>query len=815
MAAQPLAAPAGTEVHADLFAQEGRDILYAMGHVRLQRGGDLITADAAVIWYSQREAYLEGRVIYRTGQSVVEAERAYIHWSSTRDEATGGERTAVDRGFLFRADVRWQERPDQVPWHIKADELLQTDVKHFVAERRVTLSPCQYYEPHVYFTAERVDLIGDESIVATDLKYYVRKTWIPPFYWPQLYVPLGWDWPRMRIDAGSSSRYGAYVKTEVLYDLPKGTLPLLKAEVGVRADFMSKRGPAYGLIFRYQSDIQGRERDFRGELDFYHVPFDHGRDANYGSDTNRGQLGEHNRYRVKFWHSQDMPEGWEFDFEFSKYSDAGFRREYFEREYYEGRPIQNRAYLKYSDGPLSAFLHYRWREDDFLDATEYLPQVGVNLMSVPIWGNLLYSRHIEYARVRRRLANVRLGFLEDAEDPDVIDRLRDENFHPHPLRNTLTDELTDDESFGRFSMSHMLALPFQADIWHIEPFVGYRMDQYGRSADGDDSTWRHLFFFGGRISADFWQAWDDIKLDGLRSGGAKILPLDVNGLRHVVTPELRVMSIWGSGTENVVPMDVNDETQPPADVGFRRRFRRYEPYDPIGIQFGDVNDISPVTVVSLGLRNRWQTRRGDRVVNLLDIEPSINYYHHDNDDPFNKSRADFRTRLDFRPIDGVDFFGDFAINLIQDDKTLGPEWNDKGDREIRGPRGSGAPDYVDLGLTIATSKDWELTVTGRYDIFDGFSLGTSLGYILSEKWRAVLQLETGSQGLLSLRLTRDLHDWDAEFIIENDRSSNNRVIGIRLSPKTRQQLITGLYYTRDLAAGFNAYRQEAYQQYDY
>jgi hypothetical protein len=319
------------------------------------------------------------------------------------------------------------------------------------------------------------------------------------------------------------------------------------------------------------------------------------------------------------------------------------------------------------------------------------------------------------------------------------------------------------------------------------------------------------------MSTSFWQSWEDVRSDGLRIGGVRVLPLDVRGLRHVVSPELRVMSVWASGNQKrVIPMDVNDEVQPPADVGFRRRFRRYEPYDPTGVQFGDVNDISRVTVVSLGVRNRWQTRRGDRVVDLLEIEPSLNYFLHDNEDPFNKSRGEFRTRLDFRPIDGVNFFGDFSLNLSQKDKTLGSDWNDAGDREVQSPRGSGSFDYFDLGLSIATSERWELTLSERFDLFGGLRSGVSLGYVLSEKWRARLQLEAGGGGgLLSLRLTRDLHDWLAEFVIENDQETSSQTIGIRLTPKTRQQLITGLYYTRDLAAGFNAYRQEQYQQYDY
>ena len=817
-AAAPAAAgalPEALELRADLFAQEGRDILYMMGHVRLQRGDAVITADSAVVWTSTREAYLEGHVVYRFGQSVVEAEQAYVHWTAPREEGAspGAERTTIDRGFLFHTDVRWRERPDQVSWHLRADEVLQTDLRHFTARRHVTLSPCQYHEPHTYFRASQVELIGEEKVVASDLTYHIGGVWVPPFYWPKLYIPLGWEWPKMTFEAGSSNRFGPFVRTEILYDLPPGTFPLLRTQVGTRLDYFSKRGPAFGLLFRYRSAIPGKEDAVRGELDYYHVPTDHGR------DLGKYELGTRNRYRVKFFHSQDMPEGWEFDFEYQRYSDAGFQREYFEREYYEAKPIENRAYVKYTDGPLGLYAHYRWRENRFLDATEYTPQIGANIVSYPIWRNLLYTGHIEFARVRRLLADVRLRptevYDEDDDDNEAVERLLDRDFHYYPLRDSEQERRSHGRRFTRIDTSHMLSMPFEAGIFHVEPFVGYRGTYYSRTLDGG-SKWRSIFFAGGRVSTQFWRSWDDVRADWLRIGGSRILPLDVNGLRHVVNPELRVMLIPQPSVRatRLLLTDYNDELQPPAEPGFRRGFRRYEPYDPTGLMFGDVDGISQVGVVSLGVRNRWQTRRAGRVVDLVDLDPSLNLFVHDNDDPFNRTRASLRNKFQFRPIEGVLFYADFNFNLSNRDKTRRFHHEDATYR-VQGPRGSGFFDYFDTGLSIATSDRWQLTLSQRYDVFDGARLGAQLAYVLSEKWRAILQVESGGGGLFSLRLTRDLHDWIVEFAIESDRETSNKFTGIRLSPKSREQILRGLYYTRDLAGGINAYREERYQQYDY
>jgi len=825
-------APRGLLVSAEILSRAGPGALFAIGNVRLQRGIAVITADAGVIWSLDREAYLEGHVVYRMGQSVIKSERAYVHWSPVLDPASGQEHTQVDRGFLFRGDIRWHERPDEIPWHIRGDEVLQTGVRHFLVRGHAFFSPNLYHQPHTYFRARTIELVTEERFAATNVTYHVQGVglpprlqgwWIPPTYWPKLYVPLGWQFPDMTFHFGRSSRFGTYLETEVTYQLPD-FIPLVDSEVAVLLDYYSERGFAYGTVFRYEFEDKPRPDalrtdELRGELSYYRVPSD------AGQDQGRYELETTDRWRVKFWHSQDMPEGWEFDFEYQRYSDAGFRREYFRHEYREAKPIENRFYLKYSDGPFAAYFHFRWRGDEWLETTEYLPQIGANLFSYPIWRNLLYTGHIELAYVRRRLSELRADPFRDFVLVPVTDeeglpiegaaplrvlsreyreRVRRWNFFSRPLVSTPQEALSDRRGFLRLNTYHQLSLPFKWSIFHIEPFVGARLTWYGKTLASDSSKLRTIFVYGARVATQFWRAWDDAQADSLRILGVKVLPLEINGIRHIITPELRLMSIEqpSMGTDELILTDEPGIQQPVTDLGYPVAPLLYRPYDPTGFAFGDVDAINPVRVINLGLLNRWQTRRSGRVVNFIELDADIDLYLDPDRDNFGDTFSDFRLDFRFSPITGVYFYTDFDYRFQGGD----PE------------RARGFTTF-NTGLTIATSEKWRLVLSQRYEVGEDTRWGIRFFYKPSEKWWFDVRYEYDTSDdepiEISVRVTRDFHDWYLELVFEEDPDERERLTGITLRPKFLRQLFRGIQYTRELGAGEEAELEESYQYYDY
>lgn len=827
-AGEPLAS--GTRIEADLFAREGADILYAIGHVRLQRGKSLITADGAVVWLRDQEAYLEGRVNYRTGGSVIQAERAYIHWSRVKDPKTGEEKTEVDRGFIVHPDVRWNERPDDIPWRVRSAELVQTDVDRFVAKGRVTLSPCLFHEPHAYFRATEVILRTDDRIIIKHMTYHVQGValdrdiqgwWVPPVYWPYLFVPLDYRWPEIHFDVGTSDRYGAFARSEVIVTLTDRIGPVKEPRVGFRLDYFSKRGVATGASLLYGR----RGDDIRGELNYYRLGSDDGKDRDDFA------LGEDDRSRIRAWHSQDVPEGFEFDFEFQSWSDAGFRREFFEREVYDDKPIENRIYLKRTVGDAAQYIHFRWQPDDWLDTTEYMPQVGLNIVSYPLAPHLVYTGHFELAFVRRMLSDLRLP-PGAAVSSNAAARGAD-NFWFTPLESTLQEALGHDEGFVRLNMYHELAMPFEAGIFDVEPFVGYRGTYYSELVDGG-SGWRSLIVWGARVSTQFWKTWDNVHTHGIKWGDRTILPLELDGLRHIVTPELRVLAIEDGGVryDELILTDDDMEIQPTADIGFdgfrlvRRRDpltglplpgfvsrpRLYHAYDTTALAFGDVNDIHPFRVVNIGLRSRWQTWRRGQIVDVLDIDANLDFFFGDRAVNNGDNMGDLRLDVRFHPIHGVTFFADVDYN-INGNRYL---------RRMRDGSFSTTDDPVTIfnaGVVIHTSKRWQLVLSDRYEADEANELGIRLIYHPSPKWRFAIQYsydtEANDQVDVIFRLTRDLHDWTADFTVEDDGVADENYFSFSLQPKTRRELVAGLYYVRDLSRTIGLRQDESYQQYDY
>ena len=893
----------GVQLDADLIERVGTTV-YMMGHVRLQRGKAVVTADAAVVWTTEREAYLEGNVVYWTGRASVTADSAYVHWTMSVDAETGKTRTQLDRGFFFHADVRWHEGPDKVAWRVHADEVLQTDPTNFIGRGGAFVSPNPFHKPHTYFRASQIQFVVGDKLILDNIRYLVQGVslplgwqgvWVPPTYWPKLYIPLSWEWPEMSFDFGTSRRFGTYLRTRVVYDVPQSLIPLLESKVGVDLDYFSQRGIAYGADWRYRY-----EDSVEGRLDFYRVPSDS------GEDYDRFELGTTERDRYRLYHMHDLIDpdgtrGWEFDAELARYSDAGFRQEYFRGEYEEEKPIENRLYAKYFDGPFSAYAHARWQGDEWLETTEYLPQVGVNLISHPLWGSLVYSASADVALIRRRLSNLRMPFdtllvnpggtlTDEDDDEDTLDavdyeywedindrddladilgedhklvrRLLDENFIHCPLRNTLQEELSDDEDFLRFNTYHELSMPLRWGIWSVRPFLGTRQTYYGDtvgsidvsesgdlSSHGGGSDWRSLFVGGVRAATQFWSAWDDRKSDALRLWGRRIMPLEINGLRHVITPEFRVLTITTPSVEadELILVDDTDVLQPIADAKYRHRRRRYSPRDTYGLAFGDVDALDGVTTVSLGLRNRWQTRREqiiftedledyremtpeelaevpeiirrEFIVNVLDIDAELNYHSFNRDedfadeslfleginppdlDDFGDSYSELRVDTRFRPIPGVSAFSDFTVDLSNDgsaDQGLG---------------------VFNNGLRLATSERWQVTLSHRFERDEDNRFGIRVSVVPCPKWRLSLQYvwdaESSTRMDVSAHVTRDLKDWVAEFGFEDDRELGYQLIAMRLRPKTSRQLIEGLYFTRRLGAGAFADGTESYTQFDY
>lgn len=301
---------------------------------------------------------------------------------------------------------------------------------------------------------------------------------------------------------GERNRFGTFVKTLWGQSRTNRHWPAL-AEYGIRkvtfranADWYELRGPALGSALTY------RGADFRGRIEGYGLT---DRGENHSKETGETIVGRPRRWRYRFVHEQAFDDGWSGVVELHRLSDAGFRRAFFEQEERSGREVENRVWIQKTAPHWAFWATARLRGNTFLTETEYLPQAGLQVFSLPLPDTpFLYSSRTEVANVRRNEADPRGG--------------RGESYRT-----------------GRLDTEHRASFPFSTGVVRWLPYAGFRETLYGAmrrdapeagSAAGNGAN-RELFLYGTSASTEFSRAWD-----------ADSDAFDLSGLAHNVVPQV-------------------------------------------------------------------------------------------------------------------------------------------------------------------------------------------------------------------------------------------------------------------------------------
>ena len=85
----------------------------------------------------------------------------------------------------------------------------------------------------------------------------------------------------------------------------------------------------------------------------------------------------------------------------------------------------------------------------------------------------------------------------------------------------------DDLTLSRFDTTNKVSIPMKVAFLRVSPFVKVQETVYDKGANGSDLPARAIFYSGADVSTKFYRFFD-VKTD--------IFGLDLNGLRHVITP---------------------------------------------------------------------------------------------------------------------------------------------------------------------------------------------------------------------------------------------------------------------------------------
>jgi hypothetical protein len=418
-----------------------------------------------------------------------------------------------------------------------------------------------------------------------------------------------------------------------------------------------------------------------------------------GEDVPGVPLEEDQRGRFEWRHRQSLSPYDTILAEFSWMSDRGFLNEYFKQEAQEDKEKETVLYYKHQRG-LSAFTVLgKVRVNDFLPQTEYLPQVGYRLLGYPL-GYSLWGDRLTFFSTSQ-LANARLR--------------PDEALHqPEP-------------EAWRFDTLNEVDMPLAWRFIKFVPFVGARYTAYSDSPDafGQESgaaVDRFAGEVGFRSSATFSRVYR-----------VRSRLLDLDGIRHVITPTVDYLDRYAVTTA-------------PDEV----------------FHFDEVDPLGEFQVVTLGLRQLWQTRRlsrgrsplasvDQRVVDWLLLDAKLDVFPEPERDNAGDTLGDLRLNLIWRLSDQVTV-------LSKGELDVGDNF---------------AWDVYNVTLKLDRSPRLSFYVGHRFIREAGSSaFTTGFDYDISRKWRlgALWQydFQKGSPLIQSLVLTRRLHCWLLEVSVKRD-----------------------------------------------
>jgi hypothetical protein len=480
-----------------------------------------------------------------------------------------------------------------------------------------------------------------------------------------------------------------------------------------RLDYRSRRGVAFG----FEPDIKfGTDKQSWARIRTYFL-----KDEN--PDINRTSLARpdisEGRYRVSLQSRTKFTEDIIGIANVTKLSDEFILQDFFQGEFQINPQPDSLVAVTKTNPNYTLTAIARVKINDFFQQTERLPEVVLDVKRLPLFGGpIFYEGETGLAELHRSF-----GTGSTFQDYGT---LRLDSFHQFSLPNTF---------FGWLS---------------VVPRVGFRATYYGETRDlgktlinPSDNPFIPDFLnvnlqqpvqnggnklrtvFNGGIESSFKisRTWE----------GAQSSAWGLDGLKHVIQPYANFSWVSSSNSD-------------PASILQFDRFQPSTQLRPIDFpQFTSVDSIDSWTVLRLGIRNRFLTRRDDATVGWFGIDT---YMEVNFDNPFDKTQySNLFNRIGFSPLPWATFEILSQVPVFE-----------KGFTE------------VNTSVTIQPIANLQVSFAHRYlnqnPFFDNSSLYVFGGYYrINDNWGVgVSEQYEGTTGVLEQQrysIYRDLTSWVA------------------------------------------------------
>ena len=722
------------ELQADsvvIFLPPGKTLPTSPESGRAGLGGEPVRDSAATT--ARTDA--SDRQLMATGFGDVEVESAYLEGDVQVSQGLNAIRASrlyydflQDRALILDAVVRTTLVARNIPLYIRASEIRQLSTNEFSANDAI-LTTSEFHTPHYHVGARRVELINRTPSEPGGGRAGIRAG---NFRIKDASLNVGGHpiayWPFIRGDVDTSETAIQSMRTGYSDDF--GLELETKWHLFNLLGLETPKGFQATLASEYFSE--------RGPA--LGVDADYERDRYFGnlksyviSDGGEDSLGSDHenqshpdiRGRLLLRHRQYLEDDWQISLELSYISDRNFLEEFFEKEFDNDKEQETLLYLKKQRDNWAFTAAYQARILDFYTQTERLPDFSLHLAG-------------------ESLANGATWFSENRAGI-VRYRTEEQTFHEF-LQNGASDS---SGSTFRADTRQEVGLPIDAGAWRFVPFVAGRGTTWSESPD-EGGLNRGFGIVGVRGSMYLTQTYPD----------ARSSMFDVDGIRHIIKPKF---TVWTSESNfDKDDLYLFDET---------------------------VEGIDATDGVTVGVRQRWQTKRGAgvnrRTVDVLTHDLELGVFNDAGSDEITNGFTSFS-----RPENSItrNYVNSSTIWRVNDRTALLTESNyDLNDAQI---------DILNVSVAVERTPRFSYLIGYRFiDKTESNLLGFDMNYRLTEKHtlavRELFDLDRGRTLDFTIAFIRKFPRWYGAISFQVDKAEDDFGISMSLWPEGLPQAALG------------------------
>jgi LPS-assembly protein len=563
-------------------------------------------------------AIAEQNVIIRYGETTIYCDYAQYN-PDTRDVLLTGSVRIYREGRLFTAERALYNLETKVlntadfrgevhPFRIAGDSLSTVGNNSYLVKDGI-FTTSDSSKPDYYLRARTVRIYPNDRVIFSNVTLFVGRT--PIFWYPYLYQSLNAD-TSFTFTPGYTSVWGAYLLTRTVFPVTEGISGTL------RLDLYSERGLGVGFEARWgaekrsaspfakatetKSEIKSREiktGENWGRFLSYYL-----NDANPGTNKTslRREPLDAERYRVSLQDRTYFTEDIYSTININKLSDKRFLQDFEEATFRENPNPDNMVALTKWDENYSAILIARKQLNEDQDGTEKLPELALDIKRQPLFKTALFYDS------ETSIGNYQRNFSQDSLFPDY-NSLRADTYHQFSRPGTY---------FGWLSVNPRLGVrgTYYSESGYIQETINNRVVSATKiGADGlpitttrtvadinedlieNGSLFRAAATAGLEMSFKFSKAFEGVQS---RTWG-------LDGLRHIVQPYTNASFVYtNENPDQILQFD---------------RYTRSTQAPPIDFpQFNAIDALDNWSIVRLGVRNRFQTRRDNMTMNWLELD---------------------------------------------------------------------------------------------------------------------------------------------------------------------------------------------------